>query len=594
MNGPLRQQTRRGFLATATATGVSLSGCLGRFRRATQRDSPDQVSVDILAVPHDEDINSLMIANHLADNLETAGIDTNVMPTRHATFLRNVLINQDFDMYVWKLPVAQDIDFMRPLIHSQFSEEHGWQNPFGFSSSIIDETLEEQLTQETGLEEQTEVLLSRFSQEVPFIPLVFQEDLRIHRNDRIREHTDVMPGDPLWWLTIQPAQDADSEGAFRIGTTDWRPTHNLNPIAVEYRHGPGVTGLIYDPLVRILDTHDLPWLAHSWEWVSPVTARAPTMQVELRSDLSWHDGVPLTAEDVVFTYRFLQDTTMDEEDPTIPAPRFRQPISLLDSIEAPDSETIQLQFQECRRSIAKQLLTVPIFPEHFWEEQTGLTEVAGVPIAEGTTDALVIDNLEPIGSGPYTVEDINTDRSLELHIWDEHFMFELESGPIVDRIGHPEIQEIVLDIRPSVTNIADAIIEGELDGSAISLGYELSTSDVVDDRESINSTRQTTQSIYHIGFNLRRSPFLNLGFRQSIGAIIDRKFILEEIFDGAAVPTLVPYQQEELIPNDLHWDSENTPFIGEAGTGDIPVEETRDMFRDAGFQYDEDGSLLAR
>ena len=569
------------------------------LRRAVDRDSPDQLALEIKTVPSDDDLYSFRIANNIAENLERAGIRADVAPTRRANFFRDILINLDFDLYVGRHPGQSDPDFLRPFLHSAFAEEPGWQNPFSLSNTVIDEYLETQLRDRADRGDVLADLQETIAAETPFVPIAFEEEQRLIRSDRLQNRLTGVPGDdPLWILQLGAVGDEDDDEAasYTIGTIDGRMTHNLNPLAVEYR-GPWLdpVELIYDPLVRRLREEYIPWLATSWEWLSPTGARAPTLEVILREDLTWQDESQLTAHDIVFTYRFLSDTSLDEEtDPTIPAPRFRGRTTLVDTAEAVDDRTIRLQFVETSRELAMQLLTVPILPEHVWSELSDLTEVAGIPISDVTTDALVEDNLDPVGSGPYTVTDVAPDDTLELTTRPDHFLFrdaETREEPYRS-LGRPHIRELTFDIRPSVSNIAQAIEDGVLDATACNVGREARTS--AEDTDDVEGVTWSTTRLVHLGMNLRSAPFTIHGFRDAIGRLVDRTFVSEHVFDGHARPTIAPVYNTSHVPASLHWDSEDPSFVGEPGTGEVDEERIRDLFRDAGFQYTEDGVLLAR
>lgn len=575
------------------AAGISsLSGCLNRRWSLWERDSPSQVNVDILTVPEDDDLYALRIAQNLADNLQRAGIQANIVPTRHANFLRTILVNQDFDMYVWRYTPQRDPDAHRTLLHSRFVEERGWQNPYGFSNSVVDGLLEDQLQASTeggrqsALAELQDILVS----ERPFIPLAFPQEHRLIRNDRISHVGDESFFEPTWLYRIL-ASNPDA-GSLQLGTTDSRLTHSLNPIGVEYRAYDGVLDLVYESPAQLYNDDHVPWLAADWEWTSPQGAPRPTLELVLRDNLRWQDGEPLTSDDVVFTYEFLDDTSMTEEDPTIPSPRYRGRMTLLETAEAVDDTTIRYQFTEASRDTVIRLLTVPVFPQHIWEEWTDVIEVAGIQLDDVTTDALVEENLEPVGSGPYEVTSVEMDAEIELTLDEEHPFVDIDSiDHPIPSIGPPRVGELVIDVRPSISNITESIRGGGLDGSLGTVGRLLRDEASQDD--DIDPVEQQSQKLYHLGFNLRERPMNNSGFRTAIERLIDRQFLYEEVFQESGRLTRTSVFDDRFIPANLVWrDTDVTRFAGEPGAGEVDEEEARELFREAGFSYSEDGALL--
>lgn len=586
--------SRREMVIGATGALGATAGCLNHLRRTAERDDPTQVSVDILTLPDDEDKKSIRVANHLANNLESAGISVDVVPVRYDVFLRRVLINHDYDIYVWRHPPRSDPDYLRVLLHSRFAEEPGWQNPFSYSNSLLDSLLEDQ-RQQSG-EERVETIKEiqrHIREERPFVPILFEQEYRLYRPEVLSIPRTPQAGDPAWLLGLRMDETAiESDPTCRLGTTDSRLTDNLNPIAVEYRGGNGVIKLIYDPAARKWGDELVPWAAQSWEWTSPSGASAPTLAMRMRDDLRWHDGEPVTADDIVFSYRFYTDTTKTEDDPTIPAPRFRARSSLIDTIEAIDDRTVRMQFVRSTRNIARNVMTLPILPKHVWGNHTHLTDIAGVTVAEGMTEALVIDNIEPVGSGPFEVSAAESGESLELTRAPDHFIWNEEfEHDIAQTIGAPNFERFILDIRPSAANIADSIRQANLDGTLRGLGRDVVEGNSGDASPSVEQTRQ----LFHVGFNLREFPFTVHGFRDAVARLIDSEYLLAEVFHGAGKPVRSPIFDDAWVPEELHWNRrDSSEFAGENGTGEADPETAQEHFRDAGFQYSADEQLLAR
>lgn len=592
MRGADTIQNRREFLLGGACALSASAGCLNRLRRTRDRDEPSPVSVQISTLPNDEDLYGIRIANHLAENLRQAGISVDVVPRRYETFLRRVLINQDYDIYVWRLENQSDPDFLRALLHSRFAEEAGWQNPFGHTDESVDELLEAQVSQ-TGEERlrtfrdiQEQIHSTR-----PLIPIAFEEDRRLSRGDRITVSEQAHVRSAPWLLSLTSADDAENGvEECELGTTDWRMTQNLNPLAVEYRGGNGLIELLYQPLMYDWGGSLIPWLATDIEWESDDVNLGDVLIVNLRDDLVWHDSEPLTATDVVFTYDFMTDTTMDDEDPTIPTPRYRGRTSLVESVARVSQNQVRFTFDGIKKSLAEQSLTVPILPRHEWEEYTSLTDIAGVTIADSTTTALVRDNLEPIGSGPFEVTDVSTDDDLELSKFDDHFLWNGDGHALQIDQEFLDFESIRIDIRPSVTNIASSINDQGLDGAFRSLGASVEV-----ERDETKETVEQTSTLYHIGFNLRKYPLMSQPFRRTIAQFIDRQYIYDEVFGNTGVPVLSPVYDTAFVPTSLRWDPDSRDdFVGEPGDGKVDEEVAKDMLREAGFQYSADGELLGR
>jgi len=160
--------------------------------------------------------------------------------------------------------------------------------------------------------------------------------------------------------------------------------HSLNPVlAVSNDVDMDLTRLIYSSLYTTdKDGAIVPELVLN-ETVSP---DQKTYVLRLR-EAKWHDGTPVTADDVLFTLGLFQD------------PAWKSPLRAeFESVTASkvDDRAVQLVIKEPLLSF-RSLLTFGILPQHVWKN-----------IAPA--DALQAEaNLKPIGSGPFAFDSIERD-----------------------------------------------------------------------------------------------------------------------------------------------------------------------------------------
>jgi len=372
-----RQISRRGALAGGFA--ALSAGCLGRTRNIAGRDRSSQLTLEINAPPADRDPNAIRIARHLAENLNAVGIDARISTLGHTDLRRKVLINHNFDVYVGQFREAEpfDPDAMYAFTHSQFVAESGWQNPFGFTDiNGVDELLATQrradgrrttrpwrsssepsvsCSRSPSLRSPTRSSRSartasrtgrtisrcqsvgcsawsapprRTGTPTGAEPKI--EDGGTEAGNRTADGNETADGDEIdgnetavnetddGLIDDNPLTDdddgADDAATLRLVTTDERITQNWNPIAAEYRRYGTFTSLLYDRLVLVDDGEVIPWLAADWEQVGDAGVK-----ISLR-EADWHDGEPVTAEDVAFTYEFLQDTSLGTTESPVPTP----------------------------------------------------------------------------------------------------------------------------------------------------------------------------------------------------------------------------------------------------------------------------------
>lgn len=577
--------TRRGALGVAAGLATVTGGCLQRTRNLFGRGTARQLSLSIKTVPADSDRAATRIARRLGEHLAAAGIEVSVVLETEDELRRSVLINHDFDLYVARYPDHVNPDFLRPLLHSVFVNEPGWQNPFGFVDLSVDELLDRQRTTEgTARRRAVTELLRTVAANQPFTVIGYPDEVRATRTGRFEGWRSPGLASTLGYLSLRRRDGTTGDlGGLRVTITDERVTRNFNPIAVEFRNQGTITGLLYDPLARRSEDTVLPWLAEDWAWEE--AAGATTARVRLREGLTWHDGRPLTAEDVAFTYVFLQDTSLGEGSVPAPAPRFRGRVSLIESIEAVDGRTVRFDFGDTSAPVAVRTFTVPILPENEWRPQSTPADLAGLDLFEGITEALIWDNPDPVGSGVLRFEGSVADESLTLRRFEDHFLARGD-GPAERFDGGIAFEELTARVAPSDEAAVELVATDEADGTASSVGPHVVP--VIGRNEDLQLVVTPSRSFYHVGYNVRREPLGNPRFRRAVARLLDKRYTADTVFDGYATPSASPMDRTDWTPSDLHWTDEDpmTPFVGT--DGELDVRAARELFRDIGYQYDDD------
>lgn len=140
---------------------------------------------------------------------------------------------------------------------------------------------------------------------------------------------------------------------------------------------PTVLDFMYEPLVVFNAMHGgTPEyrLAESFEYSDDLLSLTFT----LRDGLTWSDGEPLTADDVIFTFNLVQQN---------PALDVHAVWPKLTGVEKVDDRTVTLNFTEVDAALIYQIVQVYIVPEHVWAD---------------VADPVTFTNPNPVGSGPLT------------------------------------------------------------------------------------------------------------------------------------------------------------------------------------------------
>jgi peptide/nickel transport system substrate-binding protein len=571
--------TRRAMLA-GTSTGITgaLAGCVDTLWSRAENPSPNQVSLTIKAVPADDDVLSAKIASRLRENFETVGIDAGFEPITKAELHRDILINGEYDVFVVRYPGLDEYDDLRGLLHSQYVSEAGWQNPFHFSDVTADELLESQLTAEGTAREQTLLeLFDHLSETVPFTVVAFPELIGAVRND-FELTSPPRTGLDYVELFSTEQDDGPRDEPLEVGVFGEGLATRLNPIAVDRNRVPGLMELVYDPLVVRLDDELVPWLAEEVEWDDSTPPRAT---VTLHEGLQWHDGEPIDADDIVFTHRLLQDTSLGESESTIPAPRYRVQQTVVEGVETVDERTVEFSFRAAIRSVAVRALQIPLLPAHVWEPRA---EVVG----ERQTQALADDNEEPIGSGLFVVDDVTDDAEVELALFEEHVLFEETSDRPSTLEAFPQFDGLRFQIAPNAGALVELLTDGEIDLTGSPVPAE-QTGPILEDSDSIVITKPTSEC-YMIGYNAQHPDLGNPNFRRVLSRLLDREYAAEELFSGFAEPALTRSSLFGITDTELGTDETGlTEFPG--SDGELDSERARELFRAENYRY-EDGVLL--
>lgn len=294
--------------------------------------------------------------------------------------------------------------------------------------------------------------------------------------------------------------------------------------------------LLYDTLLWKDSTGEpLPWLAESFERSDDDL----TFTFELRPDVLWSDGTPLTAEDVVFTFDFYAGLE------GLPPPVVAQAPQGIASVTASGPTTVAITLESPDVTFPEQVAgTIPIIPRHIWE---GITD----PAAEQDVAILV-------GSGPYVLDSAyEGDGSPLLYIAkDEYFL----GTPFVERIEFTEIEDQFAAL------LGDAVDSGAGTG----LRDDILGPFENDDRFGIlTSQGQSTTGLY---FNLTKGGALaDAGFRRACAMAIDRQDLVDRLAGGNGRPGNPGFLGDE------------NPFVADVEQYAFDVEGANTLLDDAGF-----------
>ncbi len=187
---------------------------------------------------------------------------------------------------------------------------------------------------------------------------------------------------------------------YSIGTT--LVPDDFNPFEMTTGISYSVLWMTYEFLITPGPVQMEPYgqLASSWE----AAENSTIWTYHLVRDSVFHDGVPVTADDVAFTFNLIIDNDVE-------CGMFAAYVKNITSVTAPDPYTVVMELNGSRADM--ECLTVPILPEHLWG-QIETTELANVDMF----DTSVFPD-GPIGSGPFRLVDYQrTEGLVRMEAWD--------------------------------------------------------------------------------------------------------------------------------------------------------------------------------
>lgn len=312
---------------------------------------------------------------------------------------------------------------------------------------------------------------------------------------------------------------------------------------------------LFTPLVQYDGDLDVvPYLAESWELEGDTA-----VVFRLRPDVRWHDGQPVTAEDVKFTF----DLAKDPATGSLIGSAFLGEVA---SAEVIDEHTIRFDFV---RPYAQAL-------ESFWWPPVPAHLLRGIPPAELRNAEY---NRRPVGSGPY--------RFVE---WRANDRLIIERNPDFPESlgGPPYLDRVVFRIIPEPATLMTELVTG---GIQVDIPLTPEQTAQIERSPEFELFAFPGRTFYYIGWNTRRAPFTDARVRRAMTLAIDRQEIIDALLFGYGTPatgTIPPWHP--LYPDDvdpLPYDpAEAAALLDAAGLADRNGDGVREDAQGRPFRFD--------
>lgn len=343
-----------------------------------------------------------------------------------------------------------------------------------------------------------------------------------HRDTRLYDD----PGTPAYGDAIITASIGEPSNLIPLLSSD-SPSHE-------------VAGYIYNGLVKYdKDLNIIGDLAESWE----ISKDNLSITFHLRKNVSWHDGKPFTAHDVMYTYK----VTVDPKTPTAYAGDFL----LVKKAEVLDDYTFRVTYE---KPFAPALISWgnAVMPRHLLEGN----DITASPLRRS-----------PIGTGPYMFKEwVGGDRVV---LGENPHYFE----------GRPYLDRYVMRIIPDSATTFLELKQGGVDMASLTPMQTVRQTDYARFKREFNKIKYPAFSYVYLGYNLKHEFFKDKRVRQAITYAIDKKEIIDGILLGQGIEATGPFKPDMWAYN------------GNVKKYGYNKEKASVLLEEAGFRRGDDGRL---
>jgi peptide/nickel transport system substrate-binding protein len=497
---------RRDLMGTAAALALAVP----RIAAAQGAGDPIRKLV-IINRPQSNNPQAFQASEMIAQEWRKLGLDVELraMPRQQQS---EVVWNrrQDWDMTMWQMvgrPERSDPDeLVYNLFHSSTAPT-GY-NFVGWVDPEYDRLAEAQRV-ETNPDRRRELI--RAAQEranggQPYLMLVHPVQVHAFNKAQLREGTLVTQAGlglrNIWtYLSVQPVGNRRD-----MVLNASEPVQAIHPLWISGATDSWVTELVWDRLMRIgPDGLPKPWAAESVTQVDPTT-----IDITIRSGMKFHDGAPVTLDDVIFS---LEAPGIGQE-----SPMYRPFVLNIAGVAKTGERSFRLTLKAADAGFfTSTLAKLNIIPKAFWDPV--LRDYLNRP---ENIERFVVER--PVGSGPFKVSRARLSEEIIL-----------ERNP--DHWAAPKIERWILRIVQNVEATLGMLNRGEINFLADYTGDPELVKTLAGRNRNIAMSEAVDVGFQFLGWNLRRPPFNDPAFRSALSAAVNRELMANAAWNGFAQPS---------------------------------------------------------
>jgi peptide/nickel transport system substrate-binding protein len=482
----------------------------------------------------------------IADAWRELGFDVVVRPQEFSTLLARFYDEQNFDVTIlgWsgRVDRLDPQHFLSTLDSRQTSL--GSNNPGGYANPVYDDLFDAQ-SREFDANARRAIVLEMQDVAAPDAPLVIlyhRDEVIAHNATRFTDMV-TMAGEGLYneWTPLRATPLTDDR-VLTIGSP--QEPDNLNPLASTSVWGWKWMRMYYDKLVRLSpEIEPLPWMA---ETITPVDD--VTIDITLRPGMTFHDGEPVTAEDVKFTFDYYVEQDFGY---------FRAFLSRIASVDVTGPLSVRFNLSDAFAPfITVTLSQIPILPAHIWGDIANPAD-------------LNPDEIPTVGSGPFQFDRYDRGEYKRLNVYPEHFA-----------AADIDIEAMEMIVFADSEGVFTAMQTGQIDMTAWRM--EPGQIPLAEQNADLVVVGVPDFGYFHMTWNLRRPPFDDVAVRRALTMATDRQRMVDVLLDGRG-----EVGSSVVAPVNAFW---HNPFVERF---DYDLEAARAELEAAGYSWNAEGRIVA-
>ena len=298
----------------------------------------------------------------------------------------------------------------------------------------------------------------------------------------------------IFGIPLEVAAQAAKGGVLVIGSTQ-TPRHLNSAVQSGIATMMPAAQLFASPIRMDKNWKPQPYLAESWA----LSADNRSVTLVLRKDAVFHDGRPVTAEDVKFSIETIRDNH--------PFKTMYGPVNAV-TISNPQTAVIRLSEPHPAVLLAMSTSLTPIIPKHIF--------------GDGTDVKIHPRNANPVGSGPFRLVEFKPGEHIVMERFDRFFLKD-----------QPRLERVIVRLFKDSSSLLLAFERGEVDvHQGVTDPRELARVRKTPGVTVVKGAAPAIGPLIWLAFNTKSPKLADQRVRQAINFAVDKKFILDTILGG--------------------------------------------------------------